>query len=36
VPGEAFGTHSHLRISYATSQEKIDEGLQRLRDFFTK
>ena len=36
VPGEAFGTHSHLRISYATSQEQIDEGLQRLRDFFTK
>jgi aspartate aminotransferase len=36
VPGEAFGTHSHLRISYATSQEQIDEGLQRLRDYFTK
>jgi aspartate aminotransferase len=36
VPGEAFGTHSHLRISYATSQEQIDEGLQRLRDFFAK
>ena len=36
VPGEAFGTHNHLRISYATSQEQIDEGLQRLRDFFTR
>jgi aspartate aminotransferase len=36
VPGEAFGTRSHLRISYATSQEQIDEGLRRLRGFFTK
>jgi aspartate aminotransferase len=36
VPGVAFGTHEHLRISYATSQEQIDEGLRRLREFFAK
>lgn len=36
VPGIAFGTHEHLRISYATSQEQIDEGLRRLADFFSK
>jgi aspartate aminotransferase len=36
VPGEAFGTHEHLRISYATSQELIDEGLRRMSDFFAK
>jgi aspartate aminotransferase len=36
VPGVAFGTHEHLRISYATSQEQIDEGLRRLRDFFAR
>jgi aspartate aminotransferase len=36
VPGIAFGTHEHLRISYATSQEQIDEGLRRLTDFFSK
>lgn len=36
VPGVAFGTHEHLRISYATSQEQIDEGLRRLTDFFAK
>ncbi len=36
VPGIAFGTHEHLRISYATSQEQIDEGLRRLADFFAK
>lgn len=36
VPGVAFGTQEHLRISYATSQEQIDEGLRRLSDFFAK
>jgi aspartate aminotransferase len=36
VPGEAFGTSEHLRISYATSQEQIDEGLRRLKDYFAK
>jgi len=34
VPGSAFGTSEHVRISYATSQEQIDEGLQRLKIFF--
>jgi aspartate aminotransferase len=36
VPGPAFGTENHVRISYATSQEQIDEGLRRLKDFFAK
>ena len=34
VPGSAFGTSDHVRISYATSQQQIDEGLQRLQAFF--
>jgi aspartate aminotransferase len=34
VPGEAFGAPGHLRISYATSVERIDEGLRRLAHFF--
>ncbi len=34
VPGPAFGTEEHFRISYATSQEQIDEGLRRLKAFF--
>ncbi len=34
VPGTAFGTADHVRISYATSQELIDEGLQRMKEFF--
>ncbi len=36
VPGPAFGTSDHVRISYATSREQIDEGLRRLKDFFAK
>jgi aspartate aminotransferase len=33
VPGPAFGTNAHVRMSYATSLEQIDKGLHRLRDF---
>jgi len=36
VPGPAFGTEAHVRISYATSREQIEEGLRRLKDFFAK
>jgi aspartate aminotransferase len=30
VPGEAFGSKNHVRLSYATSNELIDKGLSRL------
>jgi aspartate/methionine/tyrosine aminotransferase len=30
VPGTAFGAPSHLRLSYATSEEDLVEGLDRL------
>jgi aspartate aminotransferase len=33
VPGEAFGTDSHIRISYATSMEELTRGLDRLHQF---
>lgn len=33
VPGEAFGTPGYLRISYATSEDNIREGLSRLARF---
>jgi aspartate aminotransferase len=33
VPGEGFGTHEHIRMSYATSQRELDRGLERLREF---
>jgi len=34
VPGEAFGTPGYLRLSYATSIDRIEEGLRRLEKFF--
>ncbi|BDC52792.1 aminotransferase [Bryobacterales bacterium F-183] len=33
VPGEAFGTDSHVRISYAASMEDITRGLDRIEKF---
>ncbi len=30
VPGEAFGTDAHLRLSFATSMERIEEGCRRM------
>jgi aspartate aminotransferase len=35
VPGDAFGAPGFLRFSYATSIERIDEGLRRLEAFFS-
>jgi aspartate aminotransferase len=36
VPGDAFGAPGYLRLSYATSIERIDEGLRRLERFFSR
>jgi aspartate aminotransferase len=36
VPGEAFGAPGFLRLSYATSIERIEEGLRRLNRFFAR
>jgi aspartate aminotransferase len=33
VPGEAFGTTEHIRISYATSMKELARGLDRLERF---
>ena len=33
VPGEAFGTAEHVRISYATSMKELERGLDRLHKF---
>ena len=33
VPGEAFGTNDHIRISYATSMTELERGLDRLEKF---
>jgi aspartate aminotransferase len=36
VPGEAFGTSEHIRLSYAVSANVVDEGVKRMREYFTK
>jgi aspartate aminotransferase len=36
VAGEAFGAPGFLRLSYATSIERIEEGLRRLEKFFSR
>ena len=33
VPGEAFGTNEHVRISYATSMKELTRGLDRIEQF---
>lgn len=33
VPGEAFGAPGYLRLSYATSLDKIKKGMVRLEEF---
>jgi aspartate aminotransferase len=36
VPGEAFGTAEHIRISYATSMHELERGLDRLHKFIDR
>jgi len=36
VPGDAFGAPGYLRLSYATSIERIEEGLRRMERFFAR
>ncbi len=33
VPGEAFGTSEHIRLSYAASMEELEEGIRRIGAF---
>ncbi len=33
VPGEAFGTAQHIRISYPGTKQNIDEGTRRMAEF---
>ena len=33
VPGEAFGTPHHIRLSYPVTRETIDEGVRRMKAF---
>jgi aspartate aminotransferase len=33
VPGEAFGTKEHIRLSYAVCHADVDEGVDRMKQF---
>lgn len=33
VPGAAFGTHEHIRLSYAASMRDLERGLDRIHAF---
>ena len=35
VPGEAFGTAEHVRLSYPVTRQNIDEGTRRMGEFLT-
>jgi len=36
VPGAAFGSDNHIRLSYATSLKNIEEGLKRIKTAIAK
>jgi aspartate aminotransferase len=36
VPGEAFGTGEHVRMSYPVTKQNIDEGTRRMKEFLTR
>jgi len=36
VPGVAFGSDAHIRLSYATSMENIQKGIERINDAVKK
>ena len=36
VPGSAFGQSGYIRISYATSQEKLEAAFDRIEAFLTQ
>ena len=36
VPGEAFGTKDHIRLSYAASAGVVDEGVKRMGEYFSQ
>ena len=36
VPGAAFGSYRHIRLSFATSEERLREGLNRMAEAMAK
>ncbi len=35
IPGIAFGADDYVRLSYATSEQNIQKGMQRIKEFVT-
>ncbi|TCS84178.1 pyridoxal phosphate-dependent aminotransferase [Tepidibacillus fermentans] len=33
IPGSGFGAPNHIRVSYATSIEQLQEGMRRIKEF---
>jgi len=36
VPGAAFGSDDHIRLSYATSLKNIEEGVKRIKNAISR
>jgi aspartate aminotransferase len=36
IPGEGFGARGYMRLSFATSNERIEEGVKRIRGWIEK
>jgi aspartate aminotransferase len=36
VPGNDSGFDTHIRLSFATSMEQIDKGIDRIKAFLAK
>ena len=36
VPGNAFGSDKHVRLSYAVSMEDIEKGMDRIEKWVNK
>ena len=36
IPGKAFELDNYVRVSYATSMESIEKGLERINKFVNK
>ena len=36
IPGIAFGLNNYIRLSYATSMDKIEKGINRIENFIKK
>jgi len=36
IPGEGFGAPGFMRLSFATSEERISEGVKRIKEWIRK